>query len=204
MIPFTIFCREITHKSQNGFVPGRNFLNNIVDIDAAGRIYSTKYQGWISSHPGYENHNLVKDIPVIAPFDFSAAFPSIIQAWVWLVLQHRKLPASFLTLFKALYENARAIFNHDGNEYVVLSFLSGVLQGRPASGMLFNSALDPFLLAFCTVLGNGTKGILRGCADDIGFALSRLSHLNLLHPMHTIMLCSVIIIFMGLQHSARS
>ena len=89
-----------------------------------------------------------------------------------------------LAHYKALYENARAIFNHDGNEYVVLSFLSGVLQGCPASGMLFNSALDPFLLAFCTVLGNGTKGILRGCADDIGFALSRLSHLNLLYPIY--------------------
>jgi len=36
---------SITHCAQNGFVPGRNFLHNVVDIDAAGRIYSTKYQG---------------------------------------------------------------------------------------------------------------------------------------------------------------
>ena len=62
--------------------------------------------------------------------------------------------------------------------------MSGVLQGCPASGMLFNSALDPFLFAFCSALGNGSKGIIRGCADDIGFALSGMKHLNLLYPIY--------------------
>jgi len=36
---------RITHVSQNGFVPGRNFLNNLVDADAASRIYSLKFAG---------------------------------------------------------------------------------------------------------------------------------------------------------------
>ena len=35
--------KKITHVSQNGFVPGRNFLNNLVDADAASRIFSCKY-----------------------------------------------------------------------------------------------------------------------------------------------------------------
>ena len=31
--------RRIVHKSQNGFVSGRSFLNNLVDVDAAARIF---------------------------------------------------------------------------------------------------------------------------------------------------------------------
>ena len=31
---------QITHHTQNGFVGGRNFLKNLVDVDASGRIYS--------------------------------------------------------------------------------------------------------------------------------------------------------------------
>ena len=29
----------LTHKSQNGFVAGRHFLNNLLDIDTAGSIF---------------------------------------------------------------------------------------------------------------------------------------------------------------------
>ena len=36
--------KDITHVTQNGFVPGRNFLNNILDIDSASRIYSMVYK----------------------------------------------------------------------------------------------------------------------------------------------------------------
>jgi len=37
--------RCITHKSENGFVTGRNFLRNLVDVDAAARIFSMKHAG---------------------------------------------------------------------------------------------------------------------------------------------------------------
>ena len=43
--------KQITHTTQNGFVEGRNFLNNPVDIDAAARIYSTKYLSCDSMSP---------------------------------------------------------------------------------------------------------------------------------------------------------
>ena len=36
---------QITHHTQNRFVGGRNFLKNIVDLDASGRIYSCAYEG---------------------------------------------------------------------------------------------------------------------------------------------------------------
>ena len=31
---------KITHKTQNGFTQGRNFLNNLVDVDSASRGYT--------------------------------------------------------------------------------------------------------------------------------------------------------------------
>ena len=36
---FRAFSETHTHKYQRGFVPKRNFLNNVVDLDAAARIF---------------------------------------------------------------------------------------------------------------------------------------------------------------------
>lgn len=81
------YCK-LTHHVQNGFVKGRNFLNNILDLDSAGRIYSWRH--WDKLRDRGVTH-----MPVSAAFDFAAAFPSVIHAWMWLVLEHRKLPADF-------------------------------------------------------------------------------------------------------------
>jgi len=37
---FTPFAQNHTHPSQRGFVPARNYLENVVDLDSAARIYS--------------------------------------------------------------------------------------------------------------------------------------------------------------------
>ena len=68
---------QITHKCQNGFVRGRNSLNNAVDMDTAGRLYSM-----------FQEHTY-KDrgtscIPITPAFDFEAAFPYVIRMWIWL------------------------------------------------------------------------------------------------------------------------
>ena len=159
------FCR-ITHVSQNGFVPGRNFINNLVDADAASRVYSLKYAGVFD-----EVSRFIKNTPVLSGNDFGAAFPSVIHQWIWLVLEHRKLPAPWIRFFQAIYSNAAAVTMSGGKLLVIISFLSGVLQGCPASALLFNLALDPFLVAFERALDFGKKGIVRACADDLVFAL---------------------------------
>ena len=170
--------REITHRAQNGFVSGRNFLNNLVDVDAAARIYSIKHTGAVP-----EIGKLVKNTPIISSNDFGAAFPSTFHQWIWLVLAHRKLPPRFVKFFQAIYRNAAAVTVHNGVPIILIRFLSGVLQGCPASAMLFNLALDPFLAAFERALDFGNKGIVRACADDVSFALCRLAHLPLLFPI---------------------
>ena len=173
------YCR-ITHKAQNGFVPGRNFLNNLVDVDAAARIYSMKHMG-----AGPLCARSPRNIPVLSSNDFGAAFPSVLHQWMWLVLEHRKLPSRFIRFFQAIYKNAAAVTIHNGDVVILIRFLSGVLQGCPASAMLFNLALDPSLAAFERCLEFGKKGIVRVCAGDVCFALQRLAHLPLLFPIYS-------------------
>ena len=87
--------------------------------------------------------------------------------------------------FKAIYKGAAAVTIHNGVPITIILFLSGVLQGCPASAMLFNLAIDPFLVAFERALDFGSRGIVRACADNIVFSLSRLAHLALLHPVYS-------------------
>ena len=39
-------------------------------------------------------------------------------------------------------------------------------------------------MKFSRVLEDGKKGILRACADDVAFSLSRLKHVKLLFPIY--------------------
>ena len=54
----------------------KHFLNIVVDIDAAGRIYLTILEGCC-------NNSDPSNYPVSVPFDFSAAFPSVIHPCGW-------------------------------------------------------------------------------------------------------------------------
>ena len=123
------------------------------------------------------------NIPILGAYDFETAFPSVIHAWIWLVLMVRKVPAHYIKLFQGIYHNASAVYFHSNQKFVIIKFLSGVLQGCPGSAFLFNNALDPFLILFHNTLREMSRGIIRACADDLGVALSRLRYLELLHPI---------------------
>mgnify|MGYP002177190554 CR=1 FL=1 len=86
-----------------------------------------------------------------------------------MVLRHRKMPGYFINLFKAIYKMPDP--NLSTMTYTLVNFLSGVLQGCPASAFLFNHALDPFLSSFHNALRSNNVGIVRACADDIGISL---------------------------------
>ena len=59
--------------------------------------------------------------------DFTAAFPSIIQAWVWLVLDCRRLPQSSVTVLQPLYSGACAVFVWNNIEYALFNMDYGLL-----------------------------------------------------------------------------
>ena len=122
-------------------------------------------------------------IPIIPLYDMESAFPSIIHKWIFMVLRYRKLPEGYLRLFSAIYRNARAVETHNGKKLVVIQFLSGVLQGCPASAFLFNNAMDPFFRDLDKHLTERKAGIIRACADDLGAALRALKFLIGLPPI---------------------
>ena len=168
--------QRITHRCQNGFCSGRNFLNNLLELDSAGRIYSMKY------HSECPNSN-PSNIPILAAYDYEAAFPSVSQEWIWLVLRYRGLPESYINLFKGIHYRACCVVKHNNMKICILLFLSGVLQGCPGSAFLFNNSIDPFLAMMDRKLRECNRGIVRACADDIGACLSRLKHLNVISPV---------------------
>ena len=84
-------------------------------------------------------------------------------------LLSQKIAQLFLVL-KELYKNAQAVLYQGGNIHIIIRYLSGVLQGCPASGWLFNSAIDPFLYVFSRILKPNGIGIVRACVDDLSFA----------------------------------
>ena len=81
---------QSAHASRMEFTKGRNFVNNIVDLDSIGRIYGADP----SSH-----------LPVIALFDFAAAFPSIMHKYLWKSLKEIGLPKQIIKILKLLYKN---------------------------------------------------------------------------------------------------
>ena len=56
----------------------------------------------------------------------------------------------------------------------------GILQGCPASGLLFNVAIDPFLCAFDKDIVQTGQGQVKACADDVGAVLKKLGSLSAL------------------------
>ena len=145
---------------QRGFVPGRQLLNNVIDMDAAGRAY------------GIPAKSVAPGLPCIALFDFAAAFPSIAHVWIWAAIGALGLPGGLVDLLKAVY-HANVAYTRDGQDLIELyEILSGILQGCPGSGTIFTWCLDPFL--FCILDGLGKDGLVRACAGDVSVAVKSL------------------------------
>ena len=114
---FKRWAQQNTHHTQRGFVPGRNFLNNIVDLDSASRIYSNYAMG-----RGFSAVNIAL-IPILALFDFATAFPSVIHDWIFINLEHRKFPAWFIRFIKAIYKDAAAYCFDGGHLNLLFIFI---------------------------------------------------------------------------------
>ena len=105
-------------------------------------------------------------VRVLIFFDFLAAFPSVAHAWIFHVLHAIGIPSWLVNIIHCIYTNAWAVSDDGGRWSPLFQFLSGVLQGCPASEFLFNLALNPFLIIFQEALEQHKGGIMRACADD--------------------------------------
>ena len=76
------------------------------------------------------------------------------------------------------------VFVFCGQIHVTIRLTFDLLQGDLVAALLFNNPQDPFPVYFSQALEYGRLGIARACDYDLAFALSRLKHLTLLHPIN--------------------
>ena len=156
-------------KLQRGFIAGRNFLNNIVDLDSFARLFSDP------------SNKLL--LPILCFFDFAAAFPSILHDYLLAIIDRLGLPSGQRNAIKSFYKLCVS-FLMSGNHLVFFTFMmSGVIQGCPLSGSLFAIAMDPVLRLMLQKIEQRDLGHVRACADDIGIVLRSLSSLSVLAPI---------------------
>jgi len=184
---------EAACKVQNGFTKGRQFLNNVVDLDAAARKDVHNFNGDVSDgqfqtarHPNFNDslklthRDLLNHMPLLLLFDYAAAFPSVSHAWIRLILQFIRLPSGLFAVVCALYHKNQAFLGTPDGIVFMFYILSGVLQGCPLSGSLFVIVIDPLLHMFKLHLEDTGLGVPRACADDVGVALRHLKDMNIL------------------------
>ncbi len=147
---------------QRGFVAGRNFLDNVVDLDAWSRKYAMQFS---------DLNNLM---PILAFTDFGAAFPSIIHKWMFIALKSSNLPIGLMNFIRGIYSSVVAVGRARADVTVLFLILSGVIQGCPLASFCFIVAFDPFLNLFDLLVVQKKMGVIRACADDVGCALVSL------------------------------
>jgi hypothetical protein len=97
---------------QQGIIPSRHFTQNVLDLDAAGRCYST------SARPA--------GLPVLVCWDFAADFPSLAHDWMKRVVRHMKLPQGLINVIEGIYHYKVAHVSVQGVYAVLFVVLLGL------------------------------------------------------------------------------
>ena len=85
------------------------------------------------------------DNPAVVCLDLAAAFSSVRHSWLLRSLRAHGLPPSFCSVAGGLYQGGVAYHRVGGGALdVAYPLCSGVLQGCPLSGTLYNVVSDPF------------------------------------------------------------
>jgi hypothetical protein len=119
---------EWVSQNQQGFLPGRSILANLISIDAAAMQTAME-------HPG----------GATVLFDFRAAFPSISPDFLFEALRQMGLPSCALNLVASLYDLNMCRISYRGQEFPGFRMTSGVRQGCPLSPLLYAIAADALL-----------------------------------------------------------
>ena len=172
ILPTVIACCCIL---QRGFVPGRQLIQNAVDLDFHPRANAFSFYG----HTGmqYQDsidaalHWILNFLPLTVLFDFAAAFPSVAHRWLQSILKTINIPTGMLNAFSTLYSGHEGFGKVGGILRWLFSVKCGILQGCPFSGTLFVIAIDPLLIMFEHYIHKPRLGAIYACADDIGAAI---------------------------------
>ena len=137
--------------AQQGFLKGRQMINNIIEVDYDSMTVSLKCERGM-----------------LVLFDFKAAFPSVAHKYLRTSLAAVGLPEHALHFIDALYDNNRCNISFQGNIYEGFDMQCGVRQGCPISPLLFAASVDVLLRILKSRIPGGT---FKAFADDIGAVL---------------------------------
>lgn len=138
-------------ECQKGFVSGRNFLDNLRELDTELRILTAR----AGEAPGVES------IPMQFSLDIKAAFLSVSRQWLSESLAATDPPAEVATFVASLYFDSEALYATKDGVISLFRQDGGVAQGCPANGWLFAVAFDaPLRMMSAEVEGRGLR--LRG------------------------------------------
>ena len=117
-------------------------------------------------------------LPILAFFDYAAAFPSVAHRLIFITLRALGFPRGLQRYFKALYSDNKCYARLKGKSIFLYVLASGIIQGCPLSGTVFVIVVDTFL----NLIGmQSPETLVKAFADDIGALLKELSHLAKLH-----------------------
>eukprot|EP00959_Pyramimonas_sp_CCMP1952_P107976 2257674-Pyramimonas_sp.AAC.1 len=88
-------------RDQRGFMKGRNFCQNILEVDALVRVHSAR--------PEADDR-----CPMLYALDYGHAFPSLSQEFVILVLRKMGCPIGFLMFVETLYDSIEGVMSVQG------------------------------------------------------------------------------------------
>ena len=168
---------------QNGFIRGRQGLNNIIDIDARARILDISATASAACLPPPRTSRRtatvpstqpVKELPAIILFDFCAAFPSVAHELIMIICGAMGLPEGLLNYIRSLYEDNVCIYRGCASDRTLYKIESGIIQGCPLSGSIFVLTVDPFLKLLKKTIPSATN---RAFADDIATLVQSLQDL---------------------------
>ena len=138
-------------EMQQGFLPNRSMLKNVVDID---------HKMQMDSLSGEDGGAMF--------FDFQAAFPSVVHGFLIDVMEFIGIPNNICTFIKNLYHNNRCNLIVGGDTCEGFLMQSGIRQGCPLSPVIFAVAVDVLLRRARRLLPAAT---VRAYADDICMAM---------------------------------
>ncbi|MBM3946426.1 MAG: hypothetical protein FJ315_03360, partial [SAR202 cluster bacterium] len=132
---------------QQGFLPDRSLLSNVIDIDT-----------------DMQEASLLSEEGGAVFFHFAAAFPSVSHAFLHDALEHLGVPKSFQRFVDILYLGNGCRLALQGGHFPGFPLRSGIRQGCPLSPLLFALCGDLLLRRLAARLPSDT---IRAYADDV-------------------------------------
>ena len=121
---------ECVHPSQR-CVTQRIMTDNILEIETAAIALGTRFSD---------------DLGILLPH-FSCAYPGVDHRWIFLVLKRASVPLVLRLFLRGIQNDSVTSVEHAGAVRGQSTSMSGVRQGRPASGSFFTAAFDTVQVA---------------------------------------------------------